>query len=220
MKTITRAKLLNGEVLTWTSLLKKYKIHHSEGKSAHVEWNNEAKVNKKLPKIKVVTKNGINYEEFEDKNYENNGSLRITKRHKQFVWKRDVGDSKVGKCYVCNSIITDDNFETGHIIAKSKNGINHVSNLRAVCIPCNKAMGTSNLDDFKKDFEDSCSAHNCNVNSKLSNKEIKKLDNDTVNVWKNSIRLLKELKSKIGHNDYKNALTVAINSLELNIENF
>ncbi len=96
----------------------------------------------------------IDYTDDEIKEYEKyNSSPRITKRQREFVWLRDIGNSKSGKCYVCNRTITDDNFEAGHIIAKYNGGSDNVKNLRAVCIPCNRSMATRNLEEFKKDFE-------------------------------------------------------------------
>jgi mannitol-specific phosphotransferase system IIBC component len=202
----TYPQLPNGKILSWIKLLDKYNIDHIEGASAHTEWDSAVRHNKKLPRVQVVVKD--NNDDNENENNENNVSSRITKRHRDFIWKRDIGDSKSGKCYICCSVITDDNFEIGHIIARSKNGTNHVSNLRAICIPCNKAMGTMNLEDFKKDFKASRNTDTTTI------REV----NNTVTTWKESIKLLKDLKDKVD-NKYKDALTVAINNLDLNIEN-
>ncbi len=145
--------LLKGIPYTWTELLDKFNIEHKENASAHVEWN-AACLKRKLPKVEVV--GWIDIEE-DDENDERETIIlpksNLTKRHYQFVWSRDVGNSKSGKCYVCRRVITDDNFECGHVISVSNNGSNHVSNLRAVCLPCNRAMGTQNLEEFKKDFD-------------------------------------------------------------------
>ncbi len=213
----TYPQLPNGKILSWIGLLEKYNIEHTEGASAHVEWDSAVRYNKKLPNIIVVTKDNNENDEGEEVE-----SSRITKRHREFVWKRDIGDSKSGKCYVCSCTITDDNFETGHIIAKSEGGSNHVSNLKAICKPCNGAMGTMNLEYFKKDFEaNSTHTHKTIIrqNNKFSDTQIKNINNNTVLMWKDSIKLLKDLRNKV-NNDYKDALTVAINNLELNIENF
>jgi len=210
----TYPQLPNGKILlSWIELLDKYNIDHTEGTSAHVEWKNEAKSNKKLPKIKVLIKNDEgNFEEyFEDNNYkdseykenENNGSLRITKRHKDFVWKRDIGNSKSGNCYVCRCVITDNDSAISHVTAKSKGGSNHVSNLRVTCKPCNDAMGTQNLEEFKKDFETSQSNHTRKViikrNSEIITKtdiinilEKYKLNNHDSKYFEKAIELLKE----------------------------
>lgn len=153
MRRRTYAKLPDGRILQWIDLLEEYGIYHNEGASAHVEWDRECLYNKKLPKVKVVYNKGS---EIEDDDEEiGNDEVRITKRHREYVWKRDIGNSKIGRCYVCGYEIKDDNFETGHVIAKINGGSNNVNNLRAICIPCNRSMGTMNLEDFKKDFESS-----------------------------------------------------------------
>ncbi len=156
--------LYKEKVYSWIDLLRKFKIKHQKGASAHVEWNTEASTNKKLPFVEVVDKNGnCMFNVNEDSNRETfiPKSNNITKRHRQYIWNRDIGDSKSGKCYVCGQTITDDNFECGHIISIYNKGGNHVSNLRTVCLPCNRSMGITNLEDFKKDF--STSLYNDNI---------------------------------------------------------
>jgi hypothetical protein len=148
---------------SWLDLLYKYKLKHVEGASAHTEWDSYC-LYKKLPDVTVMIKDedGEFIEEIEE--FENDSihtkefkeyikDSKITKRQREFVWLRDIGNSKSGKCYVCGRTITDDNFEAGHIIAKYNGGTDNVKNLRAVCIPCNRSMATTNLEDFKHNFE-------------------------------------------------------------------
>lgn len=144
--------LLKGKVYTWTELLDKFDIEHKENASAHAEWD-AACLNRKLPTIKILYWDEVNKDKFNERETITLPKSNLTKRHYQFVWNRDVGNSKSGKCYVCRRTITDDNFECGHVISVSNKGNNHVGNLRAVCLPCNRAMGTQNLEDFKKDFD-------------------------------------------------------------------
>ena len=146
--------LYKDKIYTWIDLLRKFKIKHQKNASAHVEWVAAYAISNKLPEVFVVDKEGNILEsdiEFHRKKIEPKNE-NITKRHREFVWKRDVGNSKSGNCYVCNCIITDDNFETSHVKSKFNGGTNHVSNLRATCLPCNRAMGTTDLEEFKKDF--------------------------------------------------------------------
>jgi len=143
--------LYKDKIYSWIDLLRKFKIKHQKGVSAHIEWENAYSKMRKPPEIETIYWDEIskNNERKTFKLPKNN----LTKRHYQFVWNRDIGNSKSGKCYVCRRVVTDDNFECGHIISVSNNGSNHVNNLRAVCLPCNRAMGTQNLEDFKKDFD-------------------------------------------------------------------
>ncbi len=204
MKTITRAKLPNGEILTWTSLLKKYKIHHSESKSAHVEWDNEVKLNKKLPKVKVVYLDNIsNNDNCSDKDNNKRNIKRniIPKNIRETVWQIYNQNSLTGKCYVCERPIMHDNFDVAHDKAVSNGGKDNISNLRPICKQCNSSMGTMSIEKFKEKW--------------FSKNTIEETNSDE---RKNNIRLLKELKNKIGHNDYKNALTAAINNLKIDTE--
>lgn len=155
---------------SWLDLLYKYKLKHIEGSSAHTEWDSYC-LYKKLPEVTVMIKDedgefiedGEEIDEIENnsclqdkefKEYVKEYTTKITKRQREFVWLRDIGNSKSGNCYVCNRTITDDNFEAGHVTAKYNGGTDNVNNLRAICIPCNRSMSTTNLEEFKKHFED------------------------------------------------------------------
>lgn len=98
-----------------------------------------------------------------------NITSQIPKAVRDAVWMRDIGNSKSGKCYICPRIITDDNFEAGHIISKYNGGTDDYDNLRAICIPCNRSMKSTNLEDYKE-------KHYPNNVSKLNSNEITKED--------------------------------------------
>jgi hypothetical protein len=66
------------------------------------------------------------------------------------VWSHHVGMS-VGerKCPVCEvKMIYQSDFDCGHVIAKSKGGLDIVENLRPICSSCNSSMGTQNMNEF------------------------------------------------------------------------
>jgi hypothetical protein len=70
------------------------------------------------------------------------------------VWNTCIGED-IGstECYVgCKTKISQMTFECGHIEAESKGGLTVVENLRPICSPCNKSMGTKNMHDFIKTF--------------------------------------------------------------------
>lgn len=159
-----------GKIYKWNELLNKLNLDNDGYSSGRIQFYKKAS-SKQIENTRCLIKNDdeeyeeiCNYcEEFIDNchcDIDSNTNVvhliqktnNLTKRHYQFIWNRDVGNSKSGNCYVCDRTITDDNFEAGHIIAKSNGGNNHVSNLRVVCLPCNRAMGTTNLEEFKKDF--------------------------------------------------------------------
>lgn len=78
--------------------------------------------------------------------------MKISRKVRTDLWDRDFGKPKPGVCAACHGEITVWNFEAGHIIPKSKGGSNHIDNLRPICGPCNKSMGTRNMDDYINEY--------------------------------------------------------------------
>lgn len=79
-------------------------------------------------------------------------SKTITLTLKKSVWNHHVGMG-IGEiaCLACNiTRIHQMSFHCGHVIAKSKGGLNTVNNLKPICQSCNSSMGTQNMDDFIK----------------------------------------------------------------------
>ncbi len=76
-------------------------------------------------------------------------SGKIPKAVRSRVWKIAFGELFVGKCECCKRKIEFDNWECGHIQARKCGGLSIADNLRPLCTPCNRSMGTQNLYDFK-----------------------------------------------------------------------
>lgn len=77
--------------------------------------------------------------------------VKISKVLRNKVWNTYIGQDKgIGKCYVCDTQISQQNFECGHVIAAALGGNNNIDNFRPICGTCNKSMGVQNLEDFKK----------------------------------------------------------------------
>jgi hypothetical protein len=53
-------------------------------------------------------------------------------------------------CFVCEEMISRDNFEAGHIKSHKNGGDNRLENLKPVCSKCNKRVGTKNMMEFKE----------------------------------------------------------------------
>ena len=67
------------------------------------------------------------------------------------VWRKTMGKVLNDKCpCCCQNEISPWNFECGHIKAESKGGATVLENLRAICGPCNKSMGTTNMKEYMK----------------------------------------------------------------------
>lgn len=63
------------------------------------------------------------------------------------VWNSHFHEQFYGECICCRGVLSIQNFEVGHIIAKSKGGDNSIANLRPICGLCNKSTGTENMDN-------------------------------------------------------------------------
>ncbi len=74
----------------------------------------------------------------------------ITKTLRKAVWLDTNDNNLTGSCYCCENFIEFDNFVCGHIIPVSIGGETNISNMKAICSPCNLNMGTINLNLYKK----------------------------------------------------------------------
>jgi 5-methylcytosine-specific restriction endonuclease McrA len=69
------------------------------------------------------------------------------------VWNTYTGGPEVGEilCACCETTrITQQTFECGHIIAAAEGGSCSVDNMRPVCRGCNRSMGKTNMQEFKR----------------------------------------------------------------------
>jgi hypothetical protein len=69
-------------------------------------------------------------------------------------WHQNIGES-VGssKCICCNiNVISQMNFEAGHIQPKSKGGPNTLDNLIPICSECNRSMSDTPMDEYIKTY--------------------------------------------------------------------
>jgi 5-methylcytosine-specific restriction endonuclease McrA len=79
---------------------------------------------------------------------------KITVASHNAVWLKYMKKKQKGKCYCCKQQeVTFINFFVGHNKARSKQGSNHISNLRPICRDCNLAMGNRyTIEAFRKKF--------------------------------------------------------------------
>lgn len=54
-----------------------------------------------------------------------------------------------GPCHACSRVISQQEFECGHVIAVANGGKNAIDNLRPLCRACNRSMGTMTLEEFR-----------------------------------------------------------------------
>ena len=78
--------------------------------------------------------------------------ITMRRRHEPLnreVWLKYEGKKLVTKCRIRGiNEINVFNFEKGHVIARDKGGYLIADNLRPVCGPCNKDMGTINMKEY------------------------------------------------------------------------
>jgi 5-methylcytosine-specific restriction endonuclease McrA len=73
---------------------------------------------------------------------------QIPKALRKRVWAKCVN----GLCFCCeDEEIDEDCFEAGHIVARALGGQISIDNLIPICFSCNRAMGTRNFYEYKKD---------------------------------------------------------------------
>lgn len=79
--------------------------------------------------------------------------VSIPKAVRHAVWNASFGrEAGLGQCYCCSGVVSQQDFECGHVMSVACGGGNDLENLKPVCGACNKSIGPSNMDDFKAAF--------------------------------------------------------------------
>ena len=77
----------------------------------------------------------------------------IPKTLKNKVWDTYIGKKhRIGRCFCCKKEIDSKNFDCGHIVSVKEGGPTTVENMRPICSPCNKSMGTQDMNQFKQQY--------------------------------------------------------------------
>ena len=78
---------------------------------------------------------------------------KIGKPLRDQVWLKYMKNKIEGKCYCCRiRPIHYTHFEVGHNKAVAKGGKNHITNLRPICAPCNRGMGTKSIEWYREKY--------------------------------------------------------------------
>lgn len=74
----------------------------------------------------------------------------IPKNVRIIVWNHYIGQYIIQhRCLCCKKVlITNTNFEVGHVISEKNGGTHEINNLRPICFSCNHSMGSGNMIDF------------------------------------------------------------------------
>ena len=78
----------------------------------------------------------------------------IPKNVRIIVWNHYIGEEIIKhRCLCCKKVlITNTNFEVGHVISEKNGGTHEINNLRPICFACNHSMGAENMIDFVVKF--------------------------------------------------------------------
>ena len=78
----------------------------------------------------------------------------IPKQVRTIVWNHYIGEDIIKhKCLCCKKvIITNTNFDVGHVLSEKNGGTHEINNLRPICGACNHSMGSENMIDFVVKF--------------------------------------------------------------------
>ncbi len=74
----------------------------------------------------------------------------IPKNVRTIVWNTYIGEDIIKhRCVCCKKVvISNTNFEVGHVISEKQGGTHEINNLRPICFACNHSMGVENMIDF------------------------------------------------------------------------
>ena len=74
----------------------------------------------------------------------------IPKNVRLIVWNHYIGEDIIKhRCLCCKKVvISNTNFEVGHVLSEKNGGTHEINNLRPICFACNHSMGAENMIDF------------------------------------------------------------------------
>lgn len=74
----------------------------------------------------------------------------IPKNVRIIVWNHYIGEDIIRhRCLCCKKVlISNTNFEVGHVLSEKNGGTHEINNLRPICFACNHSMGAENMIDF------------------------------------------------------------------------
>jgi 5-methylcytosine-specific restriction protein A len=105
-------------------------------------------------------------EKYKTTNKPKTSRISIPKSVKDKIWDQRFGkDAGLGKCFCCEEEINSKKFDCGHIVSVAEGGSNNIDNLNPICSTCNRSMGKTNMDTFKKEYfeKKSLKIDKCNI---------------------------------------------------------
>lgn len=131
-------------------------LSHKESKMTPDTNQKQIVPKKKLNKqgTKENTKNqGVKKKKQGAQGVRGSGKQAIPKTIRNQVWRRFCGNHLDAKCFCCDQHLAYESWEAGHVISDAKGGKTVVENLRPICLPCNRSMGTKHMYEFMKEYQ-------------------------------------------------------------------
>lgn len=115
------------------------------------ELRKQEEERKKLEDLKKEEERKLQEEEDKKKKEEAKKKKQaIPKNVRTIVWNHYIGDDIIRhRCLCCKKVlISNTNFEVGHVLSEKNGGTHEINNLRPICFACNHSMGSENMIDF------------------------------------------------------------------------
>jgi 5-methylcytosine-specific restriction endonuclease McrA len=92
----------------------------------------------------------IELEKQKEKEEKKKKKQSIPKNVRNIVWNHYIGEDIIKhRCLCCKKVlITNTNFEVGHVLSEKNGGTHEINNLRPICGSCNHSMGIENMVEF------------------------------------------------------------------------
>lgn len=92
----------------------------------------------------------IELEKKKEKEEKKKKKQSIPKNVRNIVWNHYIGEDIIKhRCLCCKKVlITNTNFEVGHVLSEKNGGTHEINNLRPICGSCNHSMGIENMVEF------------------------------------------------------------------------
>jgi 5-methylcytosine-specific restriction endonuclease McrA len=132
-------------------LKKQYERLEYEERIKQEKLNEEIKIKKeKLEYEERIKQEKLDEEKRIKKQSEKSKKQFIPKNVKINVWNTHIDiNIQKHKCLCCKkSIITNTDFDVGHVISEKDGGTHEINNLRPICSSCNHSMGTTNMIEY------------------------------------------------------------------------
>lgn len=152
--TLAKERLIDRLIRSHFEMKKITKLVEDEIPTAIAIKVNEVPVEAKAPEPKFAKGVKSDVETKGNAETEPKKKAAIPKKVKTDVWNTYIGaDINKHRCLCCKkTLISNTEFDVGHVVSESIGGTLEIGNLRPICAACNHSMGTRNMVDFVKMF--------------------------------------------------------------------